>query len=344
MEEDTHIARTTGRHVLVIDPEKQKGGATFTNTFWAILRGLRRMATEYPYWDVSWLVAVFFTVGCLVFIASGLFSWLPLVSKKYKFHGETTAADVTAFVGATLFQIGAVLLVFEACNEQQTGCFGWALYEAFHHHGESSSSDIEAIHPGDPGEKIMLAHAAPHWCKHHHQRGRRGEPLLRPAPGRRWSWWPSWHELRTHYIHEIGFVASAAMSIGATIFYICGICSLPGIYSNMSLGVARGIYWLTYLVGGILFIISSALYLLETQPNWYTPAPHLLGWHIGVWNMIGSVGWTLAASFGYCTASWCAYQSELTLTWASAAFTIGSALLWYEALDKYSVEQAGNKC
>ena len=305
------------------------------------------MATEYPYWDVSWLVAVFFTIGCLIFIACGLFSWLPLVAPSSKFRGETIASDVTAFVGATLFQIGAVLLVFEACNENQTGCFGWALYEAFHHNADSgSSSDLESniVSSTQPGDKVMVAHEDVHKCKHHHQRVRLGEPLRRPQPGRRWSWWPSWEEFRTHYVHEIGFLGSAAMAVGATIFYISGICSLPGIYSNMTLGEARGIYWLTYLVGGVFFIVSSALYLLETQPNWYTPAPHLLGWHIGLWNMIGSVGWTLAAALGYCTKSWCAYQSELTLTWASVAFTIGSALLWYEALDKYPVEQPGNKC
>ena len=59
-----------------------------------------------------------------------------------------------------------------------------------------------------------------------------------------------------------------AMSIGATIFYVCGVCALPGIYSNMTQGLAYGIYCSTYLVGGVLFIFSSALYMLETQSNW----------------------------------------------------------------------------
>ena len=55
---------------------------------------------------------------------------------------------------------------------------------------------------------------------------------------------------------------------------------------------------------------------------------------------LGAVGWTLSASFGYCSASWCSYQSDLSLFWASVAYTIGSVLLWYEALDKYPVEVA----
>ena len=34
----------------------------------------------------------------------------------------------------------------------------------------------------------------------------------------------------------------------------------------------------------------------------------------------------------------CEYQSDLTLTWASIAFLIGSLILWYEAINKYPVE------
>ena len=128
--------------------------------------------------------------------------------------------------------------------------------------------------------------------------------------------------------------------MGAMIFYISGLMALPGIINHISTGVLNGVYWLAYLVGGILFTVSSVLYVLETQPNWYTPAPKRIGWNIGVWNLIGSIGWTLSASFGYCTQSWCQYQSDLSLLWASVAFLTGSLLLWYESLDKYPVERA----
>lgn len=288
----------------------------------AVLAGIKRMFTTCPWWDVSYLVAVFFTVGCLIFIACGLFAWLPIAFPATTFSDETTiASGWTAFIGATLFQIGAVLLVFEACNENRTGCFGWALERAF-------SGTDEAIQ----------AHGALNRCHHHHQRAKTKQPSAEESDDRRWQWWPSWHDLRTHYIHEIGWLASISLAIGATIFYVSGILALPYIYPHLSKGVLLGVYWLTYLVGGVLFVFSSALYMLEVQTKWYKPAPQLLGWHIGLWNMIGSVGWTLAAALGYCTESWCEYQSELSLIWASVAFTIGSALLWYEAVNKYTVE------
>ena len=131
--------------------------------------------------------------------------------------------------------------------------------------------------------------------------------------------------------------------IGATVFWVTTLLSLPGVYNHLNEGVLLGLYWSTYLVGSVFFVISSELYLLETQPNWYTPAPHLLGWWVGFWNMIGSVGWTLAASLGYCNLSGCEYQSDLTLIWASVAFLIASLILWYEALEKYPVEKEGHR-
>lgn len=288
------------------------------------------MVTECPYWDVSYLIAVSFTIGSLTFIVSGLFYWLPLEVPSSAFPKETTVAGgVTSFVGATLFQIGAIFLVLESYNANRTGCFGWALHRSLT--GDQPTT-------GDAERGGVVVKRDYDSCQHHHQRGRRKHPSGAPDGEQEWKWYPSWNEVKTHYIHEIGFVANMILATGATLFYITGICGLPGIYENMSLGLARGLFWLMYLLGGVFFVVSSALYMLETQPTWYTPAPHLLGWHIGFWNMVGSVGWTLAASWGYCAKDMCVYQSELTLIWASAAFFIGSALQWYEALEKYPVD------
>jgi hypothetical protein len=306
------------------------------------------MCTIFAWWDVSWWIAVLFSVGSAIFVISAFFYWLPLVAPSTEFPGEASiAGGVCAFIGATLFQIGAILLIVEACNENQSGCFGWALEQAIHHphsHAdlpEENGSSPKPTSPSSSAEQGKPGSTALQTCAHHHPHGvhkRSTLHLQHPDAGRKWEWWPTMRELKDHYLREIGFLASSILAIGATIFYISGIMALPGIYNNLSLGVAYGVYWLAYLVGGVLFVISSGLYILETQPNWYTPAPHLLGWWIGVWNMIGSVGWTLSASFGYCTPSWCGYQSDLSLLWASVAFMFGSLLLWYEALDKYPVE------
>ena len=101
---------------------------------------------------------------------------------------------MTAFVGATLFQIGAVLVVIEATNENQAGCFGWELERAL---SEKKSSGYR------PKREA---------CTHHHHNRKsfvsndaddRSTP---PNGARRWEWWPTWNELRNHYFHELGFI------------------------------------------------------------------------------------------------------------------------------------------
>jgi len=325
----------TGRHVLVVPKDHDGEHRPQLSTSWAAIgKGIWRMCTVFAWWDVSWWIAVLFSVGSAIFVASGLIYWLPLEDPSTAFGGEGLAGGLTSFIGATLFTIGGVLLIVEATNDNQTGCFGWALEHAFTH--DSQSSDGENSSP----DRKNTSQWVPVDCSHHHSKGIHHSGvshMQHPSANRKWEWFPTWHELRHHYLHEIGFVGSFILSIGAIIFYVAGIMSLPWIYDNTPQGVLYGVYWMTYLVGGLFFVASSALYMLETQPNWYTPAPKVLGWWIGTWNMIGSVGWCVSASFGYCSASWCAYQSDLSLTWASIAFLIGSMLLWYESLDKFPV-------
>lgn len=37
--------------------------------------------------------------------------------------------------------------------------------------------------------------------------------------------------------------------------------------------------------------------MLETQHRWYKPALGTLGWHIGFWNLIGAIGFTVRLLF-----------------------------------------------
>jgi hypothetical protein len=105
---------------------------------------------------------------------------------------------------------------------------------------------------------------------------------------RTWIWFPTWHELKTHYFKEVGFLACLSQMIGATIFWISGFTALPPIYNRLtSTAAQKGAYWAPQVIGGTGFIVSGTLFMLETQQKWYLPAPKVLGWHIGVWNLIG---------------------------------------------------------
>jgi len=296
-----------------------------------------RMVTLYPVWDVSYLVAVVFTLGSMVWVINAFFVWLPLVKPSSEFPGEIgVGGGITAFIGATIFEIGSILLMIEAINESRSGCFGWALHGALH----DASGLVVGIEPS-LGE-----------CRHHHlnrknlvgkchrsagtQAGHNGEV---DASKKAWQWFPSHVDLQTHYLHELGFLASLAQFLGASVFWISGFTALPGIQDRLSQPLRNGIYWLPQIIGGTGFIVSGTLFMLETQRKWYRPAFSVLGWHIGLWNLVGAIGFTLSGALGPAYGnSGAEYEASLATFWGSWAFLIGSLIQWYESLDKYPVE------
>ncbi|KAI0393744.1 hypothetical protein F5Y17DRAFT_458644 [Xylariaceae sp. FL0594] len=313
-----HLYRTPdnrkGRHAVVISRQaaaeqgvKHPGA---TSTLKETLRGIWRMLVRYPVWDVSYNTAVFFTLGSLVWVINGFFVWLPSQYPSTEFVGEKdNGGGITTLVGTTLFAIGSVFLMLEAINENRTDCLGWALEEAMESHGPLLRTD-------------------PDECRHHHA-GRHGAYSKQQPDGgdrRLWRCWPSWYELKTHYIREIGFLASLAQFVGATVFWICGFTRIPSVHSSLSTPAENGVYWAPQVVGGVGFIISSWLFMLETQRTWYTPAPKALGWHIGFWNLVGAFGFTICGALGFANESEAAsYGSSLSTFIGSFAF-----LVWFK--------------
>ncbi|KAI1309851.1 hypothetical protein F5Y03DRAFT_347566 [Xylaria venustula] len=315
-----------GRHAVAISQQSAaRHGISrphATRTLKAAVEGVWRMLVRYPVFDVSYDVAIMFTLGSIIWVINGFFAFLPVQWPSTEFNGVDVGTGITALVGTTVFEIGSVLLMLEAVNEKRTDCFGWALEEAMDSHG-------------------FLLRPDPKTCTHHHS-GRHDFLKARASEagkeGRSWEWWPTWSELKTHYFREIGFVASFSQFIGATIFWISGFTALSPIQDRLSLPAVNGAYWLPQVVGGVGFIISSWLFMVETQTTWYTPAPKVLGWHIGLWNLIGSIGFTLCGGLGFASSNEAAtYASDLSTFIGSLAFLIGSVIQWYESLDKYPI-------
>ncbi|OCL13211.1 integral membrane protein [Glonium stellatum] len=333
-----------GRHALAVNPANAPADTQYltplpTSSLREIGRGILRMLTKFPIWDVSYDVATIFTLGSVVWVINSFFVFLPLVRPSTEFSTEILyGGGITAFVGATIFEFGSILLMFEAVNENRTGCFGWALERAL----------SDTAHEG--GAAALQLRPSASACVHHHGNRRnlvgKGASIAATSTAsassdegpKSWAWFPSYADLRTHYFHELGFIASLAQLLGATVFWISGFTALPGIYDHMSTGLTNGIYWTPQVIGGSGFIISGTLFMIETQSKWWKPAFTTLGWHVGFWNFIGGVGFTLCPCFGYDLASWSQFQSALSTFWGSWAFLIGSVAQWYEALDKHPVE------
>ena len=334
-----------GRHAIQITSPPQ--GSTkrkitvpqHTSHPYQILLGVKRTLTYFPIWDISWLVAMTFTLGSVVWVLNGFFSWLPVVAPSTEFPGESEyAGGISAFVGAIVFfEVGSILLVIEAVNADQVGCFGWAVEEVFFEKGEKKNQkDSSSLYGGGDGggeQRYRLMPSIAH-CRHHHQNKRNlvGKPSRKhleltstststststTTSTSSWQWLPTLTSLRTHYIHDLGFLAGATQLFAATVFGVSGITALPGINNHLTpqwrLNAA---YWIPQVIGGAGFIVSSSLYLLETQRKWYIPAPRVLGWHIAFWNLIGSVGFTLCGALGMVYGSSGAqYQAGLATFW-----------------------------
>jgi hypothetical protein len=52
------------------------------------------------------------------------FVWLPLLIRRRSSGEVGKAGGITAFIGATIFEVGSVLLMFEAVNENRSGVLG----------------------------------------------------------------------------------------------------------------------------------------------------------------------------------------------------------------------------
>ena len=186
------------------------------------------------------------STGSLIWVINGFFAWLPVQWPYTEFTGEESlGTGVTALIGTTVFELGSVLLVLEAVNERRTDCFGWALEEAIESHGLLLRPDLDN-------------------CAHHHP-NRRGLLTAREPEAskeaRSWEWWPTWHELTTHYFREVGFLASFTQLLGATVFWIAGFTALPSVQDRLSTPAVNGAYWLPQVCTQAINVYGVALML-----------------------------------------------------------------------------------
>lgn len=251
-----------GRHAIRIQYSLSQHGPDHilpvsTKSVRVVLATILRMATFFPVWDISWLVATSFTLGSAIWCINAFFVWLPLQDPSTQFGDEVlTGGGVTAFIGATIFEIGSILLLLEAVNENNTACFGWAVetvvkrMESHQKQSTIPTTQKTQVRPLDQSE-----------CSHHHVNKRSflrdGVKETSPEKQRSFEWFPSWTELKDHYFHELGFWASLVQFVGATIFWIAGFTGLPGITNVMGQNLTDGVYWTPQIVGGLCFVISG---------------------------------------------------------------------------------------
>ncbi|KAH8917939.1 hypothetical protein BT69DRAFT_1268459 [Atractiella rhizophila] len=162
---------------------------------------------------------------------------------------------------------------------------------------------------------------------------------------KKWVWWGkgNWRDL--------GYMASIIQFAGATIFWISTLTGLPGVIpgypdGEYSVAIVDIFYWVPQVIGGSGFIISSILLMLEVQHSLFVPNLRSLGWHIGLWNLIGGTAFTLCGALGIAPTAnqnltGVEFESANSTFWGSWAFLIGSVIQTWETVYREDPTEKG---
>jgi hypothetical protein len=342
------------------DDNEQDGGLSFATSSRRILfpdrsplpqnfgvfDRLWRMVTRFPIRDTSWMVGFSFTIGSAIFVVNGFFLVLPLVAPSTNFVGETPyATSASSVLGGAIFLIGGWASVLEGLNLKRgvevtvTEAMTVEVIDMTEVHQKSQDtrkhqqiqtrSDVEASssmeHLNAP-----IATSIPNVVTNEITTS---QPALVGSSA--FIWWPSWHQFSNTYRYDLLFLAGIIQEIGAVIFSIATITSIPGVidFTNTLLVSLSNLFPAAF--GGFLFLVASILQIIDAQEKRWKPLIGKLYWHVGVWNAIGSLGFLFAGALPFVGSEEATFQGILAGFWGSWAFLIGSVLQWYYVMGNY---------
>ncbi|KAJ3548914.1 hypothetical protein NM688_g5234 [Phlebia brevispora] len=264
--------------------------------------------------DVSFWVAIAFVVGSAAWIANGFILYLPL--SPTPIEDQQNAAAAMAFIGGTCFEIGGYLAYVESLNTEHEELFG---------------QQLRGLFEGSESRRVRNEKSQ----RSDYDAGEDTKP-------RKFRW------IGLGSFRELGFLASFIQFLAASIFWISTLTGLPGIIPDLvtdpPTAIADIFYWTPQIIGGTGFITASLLLMLEVQSHWWLPNLRSLGWHVGVWNLVGALGFTMCGALGYASiaSTKADYQSVMSTFWGSFAFMIGSCVQLWEALWRESTDSVSS--
>lgn len=290
--------------------------------FGQLLKGVWRMCTHFPYWDMAWWSGWTYTIGSALFVMDGAWAWRAVAYPDLDPASLSTyGGPLSFFFGAVLYQIGAVMSYFEAIND---GSFsGSAMRRFLEGHEEDSKAMLDGkIHnffghfvPPTREERAAQKKADavdPEAGWRTRDRAERPGSVYPagkgPAPRRggvdlgeaeekekglyydKWRWYPSWYCLRHHHVYEIGYIACSIQLLGVTLYGVTAIVVLPGVLSSLSHWQEEAAFWGPQVAASCCFLIASLMFMFETQTKWWKPEIFVLGWWLGFFATVGSIG------------------------------------------------------
>ncbi|OXG28955.1 hypothetical protein C361_00609 [Cryptococcus neoformans Tu259-1] len=282
--------------------------------------------------DVSFWVAVTFTLGSVVWVINGFLVWFPLLRPRLDTDTVSRTAYAMAFVGGTTFELGSYLMVIEALDRGREINFNTAIGQLLSHRRHTPHyATLDSSTLAKSSNELTYATS----------NSRKSQQEIKEGIAKRtkrFIWWgrPMWHDM--------GYMAAIIQFFAATVFWVSTLTGLPGVIPGYfsgggSTAIVDVFYWTPQVVGGSGFIVSSVVLMIEVQKHWWLPNITDIGWWVAFWNLIGATGFTLCGALGYSSASGLEYESDLATFWGSWAFLIGSVVqvgeaVWREPANK----------
>lgn len=310
---------------------------------------IKQMFTRFPWRDMSWMVGVTFAIGSAFFIVNGFFLLLPLTNPSTNFDSELYWTGATSLVGGVIFILGGFAGILEALNLNRGGQV--TVIEGIVVDGDTSDMEMKsdeeaqrqinkAVAPFRDSTmdfplrqtRTLPSNNSPISSAANNNSNATTATLPALYGSSAFIFWPNTPQLRTIYFRDLCFIAAIIQSIGTFIFMIAIITAFPGVIDLTNVTLFYTANLLPATLGGVLFITASVLQMITTQPNWYTPRPSSVEWHVGFWNVIGSIGFTLAGALFYLGTTVGSIQASAASLWGSCAFMVGGLLQWYVAM------------
>lgn len=221
----------------------------------------------------------------------------------------------TAFGGGSFFLVGAVLSYWESLNPPGAITTGRKT-------DEKTKSTKPIFH-----DRKHFGSNQVHWKRKDSDASSTDEASLTDLDAGKWRW-IGWRK------GDFGFLANAIQLYGASIFWVSTLCGVPGLLPDNTILTPRTstlwiiFFWSPQILGAPAFVISGFMFMLEV---WDRPLPLFsLGWHVGLWNMLGGWGFFWSGVFGI----WAEIpDGTLYQHWGTAFSTfIGS---WFFLLGSY---------
>jgi hypothetical protein len=124
-------------------------------------------------------------------VINGFVAFLPQADSNIEL--SDASSGWTAFLGATIFELGSIFGILEAWNRGDAASFGWGVEKAFRH----MSGDEEGLTAGSAQSETAAD---------------------QQKPTEQWTWFT----LDRKYWHELGFLAAFSQLCAASIFWISG--------------------------------------------------------------------------------------------------------------------------